>query len=222
MSVTNIAAAPVAEDQIAGIVGRVFDEIAKASRKPDLGAVHEVIREAGIRNARRALAEAPDRLAEAQNLYREAQAREALAKDAYSQALIEAEWELDGRFHTDGNKTYLRLDCPECGGSGWVVIGSPREHGEMERESCDHCDGLGTTRKQMTADERKAYKASEAAKTPAVVTASLNLREAEETTATARDAVGIADRRFSAAKYDLTAAVAELNALAVGLSAKGA
>ena len=192
---------------------RIRAEILDALRTPDLSAVHEVIREAGIRNARRALAEAPDRLAEAQAAYREAQAREALAREDYTQALLEAEWELDGRFHTDGNRVYLRLDCEACRGVGVASCST---------DKCEVCDGLGTTRKQMTADERKAYKASEAAKAPAVVVVAAELRRAEESTAAARDALGVADRRFSAAKREVDAAIAELNALALGLQAKGA
>jgi hypothetical protein len=210
------------------LVGRIRDEIIAAIATPDLSAVHEVIREAGIRNARRALAEAPDRLAEAQAAFREAQAVEAAAKDRYATALVEAEWELDGRFKTDGNKTYLRLSCEVCHGEGKTErMATPAEVDAgcelgVAYDKCEACDGLGTTRKQMTADERKAYKASEAAKHPPVVTAGLDLRAAEEATAAARDAVGIADRRFSAAKYELQAACAELNALAVGLAAKAA
>jgi hypothetical protein len=214
MTVTNLNAAPAIDDQVAALVGRVFHEIAEASRKPDLSAVHEVIREAGIRNARRALAEAPDRLAEAQNLFREAQAVEAAAKQSYGQALIEAEWSLDGQLHKDGNKTYRWVIC-EC------TVGTPENTGEPI-PGCAICAGDGKFRRFMLADDVKSWKAAEAAKVPAVVTAALDLREAEEASATARDAVGVADRRFSAAKYDLQAAVAELNALAVGLSAKGA
>ncbi len=205
MTVTNITEANPTD----ALVGRIRDEIIAAIAKPDLSAVHEVIRSAGIRNARRALAEAPDRLAEAQAAFREAQAVELAAKDRYSQALIEAEWELDGQLHKDGNKTYRWVPC-EC-----VLEGS-------SNKDCAICAGAGQFRRFMLADDVKSWKASEAAKVPAVVTAGLDLREAEETTAAARDAVGIADRRFSAAKYDLTAAVSELNALAVGLSAKGA
>ena len=214
MTVTNLNATPVPEDQIAAIVGRVFHEIAEASRKPDLAGVHEVIREAGIRNARRALAEAPDRLAEAQAAFREAQGREALAKEGYTQALLEAEWELDGQLHKDGNKTYRWVPC-ECS------VGTPENPGEP-LPACAICAGAGKFRRFMLADDVKSWKAAEAAKAPAVVAATLDLREAEETTATARDAVGIADRRFSAAKYEVQAAIAELNALAAGLQAKGA
>ena len=214
MTVTNLNATPVPEDQIAAIVGRVFHEIAEASRKPDLAGVHEVIREAGIRNARRALAEAPDRLAEAQAAFREAQAVEAAAKERYSQALIEAEWELDGQLHKDGNKTYRWVTC-ECS------VGTPENPGEPV-PACAICAGQGQYRKFMLADDVKAWKASEAAKVPGVVELAAHLRRCEEATAAARDAVGVADRRFSAAKHDLDAAISELNALAVGLSAKGA
>lgn len=215
MTVTHIA-----PDPVDSLVARIREVIQEVTAPPDLSAVHEVIREAGIRNARRALAEAPDRLADAQAAFREAQAREALAKEGYGQALLEAEWELDGRFHTDGNRTYLRVTCEACGGSGKVAV-SPGV-GSDGFDKCEACDGLGTTRKQMTADERKAYKASEAAKVPAVVEASAHLRRGEMDTAGARDAVLVAEKRLSACRADLEAAVAELNALAVGLAARGA
>ncbi len=195
-------------DPTEALVGRIRDEIIAAIATPNLSAVHEVIREAGIRNARRALAEAPDRMAEAQAGYREAQAVESAAKAAYAQALVEAEWELDGHLHKDGNKTYRWVPC-EC-----------VEAGAGDKPGCPLCTDMRKLRRFMLADDVKSWKAAEATKVPAVVTATLDLREAEEVTAAARDAVGIADRRFSAAKYDLTAAVAELNALAVGLSSK--
>lgn len=216
MTVTHITDA----DPTDALVGRIVAEIQAAIARPDLSAVHEVIREAGIRNARRALAEAPDRLAEAQAAFREAQGREALAKESHGQALLEADWSIDDRFKTDGNRTYLRLPCPECGGKG--LVAHVPGVGSEGTDKCEACDGLGTTRKQMTADERRAYKASEAAKVPAVVECAAFLRRCEMDTAAARDAVGVAERRFSACKHDVDAAVAELNALAVGLSAKGA
>ena len=207
MSVANIT-----PDPTDAIVQRIVAEIQAAIARPDLSAVHEVIREAGIRNARRSLAEAPDHLAAAQNVYREAQAVEAAAKDRYTQALIEAEWELDSQLHKDGNKTYRWMGC-ECWNAEPVGKVDP---------NCAICAGAGKFRRFMLADDVKSWKAAEAAKAPAVVAATLDLREAEETTDTARDAVGIADRRFSAAKYEVQAAVAELNALAVGLTTKGA
>lgn len=214
MSVTDITPGV---DPTEALVGRIVAEIQAAIATPNLSAVHEVIREAGIRNARRALADAPDRLAEAQAAFREAQGREALAKEGYAQALLEAEWELDGRFHTDGNRTYLRTDCEVCSGTGKVAATG---RGSDGFEKCEACAGAGKFRKFMLADERKAWKASEAATVPTVVVVAAELRRAEMDTAAARDALAVADKRFSAAKYDLTAAVAELNALAVGLSSK--
>jgi hypothetical protein len=193
-------------DPTDALVGRIVAEIQAAIAKPDLSAVHEVIREAGIRNARRKLAEAPDRLAEAQASFREAQGREALAKESYAQALLEAEWEVDGNLHKDGNKTYRWVDC-ECGGAV---------------KDCAICAGAGQFRKFMLADDVKAYKASEAAKVPAVVVVAAELRRCEMDTAAARDAVTVAEKRLSACRADLEAAVAELNALAVGLATRGA
>lgn len=199
------------------IADRVEAEVREAMRMPALDAARALLNEVGIRSARRSLADAPDRLAEAQNAFREAQNREAAARESYQQALVEAEWELDGRFHSEGNRVYLRLLCDACGGNG--LWGDPPSDG-LEGRKCDACDGLGTTRKQMTADERKAYKASEAAKQPAVVEAGAHLRRAEMDTAAARDAVSVAEKRLSAAKYEVQAAIAELNALSVGLASR--
>lgn len=201
MTVTNLAE----------LGDRITAEVNEALRMPALDACRAIAQEAGIRRARLALAEAPDRLAEAQAAYREAQAAEGYAKEAYQQALSEADWYLDDCFHTDGNRTYLRLPCEDCNAVG-----------KIDGVKCTSCDGLGTTRKQMTADERKAWKAAEAAKQPAVLPASHNLRRCEEATAAARDAVGVADKRLSVAKYQVQAAIAELNTLAIGLQAKGA
>lgn len=208
------------------VADRVEREVREAMRMPTLDAARAILNEAGIRRSRRDLAEAPDRLAEAQTAFREAQGREALARESYAQALLEAEWSLDDRFKVDGNKTYLRLPCEACGGEGKTErTATPAEVDVgcelgVAYDKCVTCDGLGTTRKQMTADERKAYKASEAAKAPVVVEAASALRRCEMATAAARDAVGVAEKRLSAAKYDIQAAVAELNALAIGLASR--
>ena len=199
MTVTNLSE----------LADHIDAEVRDALRIPALDACRAIAQEAGIRRARRALAEAPDRLAEAQAAYREAQAVEAAAKERYGQALLEAEWSVAGQVYSDGNKKYRWVPCGEHKGGEPTPL-------------CTECNGSGRLRLFMLADEIAKWKAAEAARVPAVVAASLDLREAEETTATARDAVGIADRRFSAAKYDLTAAVAELNALAMSLTAKGA
>lgn len=200
MTVTNLAE----------LGDRITAEVREATRMPALDAMRAVLNEAGIRRARIALAEAPDRLAEAQASYREAQASDIAARENYQQALIESEWDLDGRFLSEGNKTYLRIPCGDCLGDGRVA-----------EEKCAGCDGIGSTRKQMTADERKAWKAGEAARDPGVVEAAKHLRRAEEASAGARDAVSVAEKRLSAAKYEVQAAIAELNALSVGLQARG-
>lgn len=211
MTVTDITPDPTT-DPTEALVGRIVTEIRAALVTPDLGAVHQVIREAGIRNARRTLAEAPDRLAEAQNAYREAQAVEAAAKDRYSQALVEVEWELDGQLHKDGNKTYRWVTCECLADADFTQVAG--------RPDCPVCAGAGKFRRFMLADDVKSWKAAEAARMPAVVVVAAELRRAEEDTAAARDALSVADKRLSAAKYEVQAAIAELNALAVGLASK--
>lgn len=194
-------------DPTDALVGRIVAEIRSALVSPDLSAVHEVIREAGIRRARAALAEAPDHLAEAQAAYREAQAIEGAARERYQQALVEAEWEVAGQVFSDGNKKYR-----------WVPCG---EHGDGEPTPlCTECNGSGRYRLFMLADDVAKWKAATAASQAAVVLLATALRRAEEDTAAARDAVGVADKRLSAAKYEVQAAIAELNALAVGLASK--
>lgn len=206
---------PLTPDPTDALVGRIVAEIRSALVTPDLAAVHEVIREAGIRRARTALAEAPDRLAEAQAAYREAQAIEGAARESHQQALMEAEWSLDGLLHKDGNKTYrwVPCDCIDADGSG-----ARANTGALA--DCPVCAGAAKFRRFMLADDVKSWKAAEAARVPAVVLVAAELRRAEENTAAARDALGVADRRFSAAKHEVQAAIAELNALAVGLASK--
>lgn len=202
-------------------------EVSAAMRMPTLDAMRALLNEAGIRRARVALSEAPDRLAAAQNAYREAQAVEGAARESYTQAVVEAEWELDCQVHTDGNKRYrwVPCDCVEAiddGESESVVIRVDIGSGRSAVHGCSVCAGAGRYRRNMLADEVKAWRATEAAKAPGVVLVSAALRRAEEDTAAARDAVSVADKRLSAAKMEVQAAIAELNALAVGLAAKGA
>jgi hypothetical protein len=143
--------------------------------------------ESGIRQARHALAEGPHMLAEAQARYRAAQDAETAAKEAHDAELVAADWELDGRFTVEGNKTYL-------------------VQGEEKRA--------------MTVDDRKAWKANEARKLPAVAEARRRLREAEQATAAARDGLTIAEKQLTVRRIDLEAAIAELNALAAVLPRK--
>lgn len=76
----------------------------------------------------------------------------------------------------------------------------------------------GDERRQMTADERARWKAAEAARSGGVMAATEALHAAEHATAEARNALNVAEKHFSACKYDLTAAVAELGALGIGIA----
>lgn len=80
----------------------------------------------------------------------------------------------------------------------------------------------GVKDRTMTADERAKWKAAEAARQPTVVAATAALRNAEHGTAAARDALSLAERHFSAAKADLTASIAELQAFGIGIAAEPA
>lgn len=73
---------------------------------------------------------------------------------------------------------------------------------------------------KLLAADKAAWKKAEAQKQPAVAAASTALRAAEHDTAVARDAVVMADKRLSACRADLDAAVATLNALAIALPAR--
>lgn len=195
MTVTNLSE----------LAAHIDGEVREAMRMPTLDAVRAIANESGIRRARIALAEAPDRLAAAQAAFREAQAVEAAAKEAHTAALVEAEWEVDGDLHKDGNKTYRWVAC-ECDGNV---------------KDCGVCAGAGRFRRFMLADEIKTWRSTKAAKAPAVLEAASALRSAEESTAAARDAVALAEKRLSASKYEVQAAIAELNALSTALQAKG-
>lgn len=191
----------------------IDQEVKEALRLPALDAGRALANEVGLRRARGAVAAGPDLIAAAQDAYRNAQAKEREAKDSYDGALIEAEWELDAQFHTEGNRVYLRIECDECDGRGKVGT-------DADTAKCERCDGIGSARKSMTADERKAWKAAEAAKLPVVKAAAINLRAAEEHTASARDGIEVARTRISAARHELEAAIAELGVLSLSLGSK--
>lgn len=219
MTVTNLHNEP---DVFADLAASVIAEVRKATRQLDIDDIRSILNEVGLRRARKALADAPGRLEERQQDYRVAQSALAVATEAHDQAVLDAEWELDGRFVVESNKTWLVTPCDHCKGRGFVSSNM------VDGEACPECnpkgllEGYGVIRKAMTAEERKAWKASEARKMPAVAEAAANLRRAEETVCSARDAVTIADKRMSACKADLEASIAELNALSLALAAKGA
>lgn len=199
MTITNLS-------ELAETIDR---EVRDVLRIPALDACRSILRESGIRAARRSLAEAPSLLSDAQQAYREAQAVEQSAREAYGQALTEADWTLDGKIHSEGNKRYRWIPC-DCVAD--TVLRADA--------NCPVCKGDGKYRRFMLADDVKAWKAAEAAKVPAVVEAAAALRTAEENTAAARDLVALCEKKLSARKADLAAAVAELQALSIGLAAK--
>lgn len=196
MTATNVDTEPVvtpemvghALDELAELRAKVDAAIAASFRLPVLDEARAACNEAGIHAARRSLAAALDALDDAQTAKRQADAELAAAVDAEQSARAEAEWDLDGRFVVEANKTYL-VD--------------------------------GDARRQMTADERRAWKQQEADRLPAVAETKRRRQAAEERAAEARDRITAADRRFSAAKAELQAAVAVLETLRTALTTGG-
>jgi len=106
-------------------------------------------------------------------------------------AQIEAEWALADSFVTEGNKTYLL--------TGTI-------------------DGDGAqTRRQVSADEKRAWIGWRVAKEPAVAKATHALAAATEDAEAHRDAVAVAERRVKAAAGDLAAAMQLLATLSTAL-----
>lgn len=197
-------------DTLNDLAARIEGQIAETLRLPALDQARAVANEVGLRRARMAVHDSPDLVASAQDGYRVAQASERATRETYDAALLEAEWALDANFKSDGNRVYLRVRCEVCRGTG-------KEDSPVHDPVCSACTGSGTIRKFMTADERKAWKAAEAAKRPEVLAAHQNLRSAGEATAAARDAIEVARLRASSARHELDAAVAELQVLALAL-----
>ena len=86
---------------------KVDEAVRRVAEPPLLVEARAMLNEAGIVKARAYLRDMPDVLEAAQADFRKAQEAERLAREAYDQALSEAEWELDSRFVVEGNKTYL-------------------------------------------------------------------------------------------------------------------
>ena len=70
------------------------------------------------------------------------------------------------------------------------------------------------------AADKAAWKKREAAKQPDVKAQTEHLRQMEHESAVARDALTVADKRLSARRADLDAAIATLNALVLALPAR--
>lgn len=170
-------------EDLSELANKVDAAVHDALKVPGTDAVRAALNEAGIYRARQRVNDAIDIFDRSQRDYRKAQEAERDAKEAADSALAEAEWELDGRFEVRANKHYLvEADKPE------------------------------DAQRSMTADERAKWKAVEARKLPVVAKALAEVRKAEATTADRRDAVTIADKTLSAARADLDAAIAVLQA----------
>lgn len=143
---------------------------------------------AGLVHARKAVADGPDLIANAQEALRAAIDQERRAKEALDEALCATEWDLGAWFVTEANKQWLLA---EPGGTDKV--------------------------RSMTADEKKAWLANEGRKDREVRATTVAHREAEHAVAIARDGVVLADKRFRAALAELDAAIAQLNVLALSL-----
>lgn len=171
---------------------RVAEIVARITAPAPLAQVRDALNEVGIQRARATLREAPDLVANAKVSLRQAQDAERAARDAYADALLEAEWELATHFVVRSNKQWLAVES-----DGTAVA-------EADQRS-------------LTADEKKAWIAHHAAQAPAVKTAASALRAAEENTAAARDDVALAEARLSVAKHDLDAAAVQLRAFTLAL-----
>jgi len=168
-----------------------------AIRPPLLIEARAALNEVGIVASRRALENGLALIDAAQTQKRRCDAEQDAAKDEADQALAMAEWDLDGRFVTEGNKTFLVIPAHEVGDQT-----------------------VAEERRPMTADQRKEWKANEARTLPAVIAATKKLRQAEANTAEARDQVVLAERTFSARKADLNAAIAQLDLLKLAITMK--
>jgi hypothetical protein len=189
-------AAETTRAHLAAVTERIADVVASVLHQPTIDAVHGLIQEAGVRNARQRTASGPDELDGALRHQRTCQEVERQARDAHDRAVLDAEWPLAGCFEVRSNKQWL--------------VKSP--------------DGKALTEDQqrsMTADEKKAWIAHHAGLSDEAQKAAKALRKAEADTAAARDEAEVARARISISKHELDAAVAQLNVLATALPAQG-
>lgn len=177
--------------ELADLGSRIEAEVRRV-RKAALDEARGWANDIGIRDARESVPRALDAFHAAQLAYRTAQAAEQAAQDAYDKAVSEAEWMLGDSFVVESNKTYLVI-----------------ANGESE-----------PVKRQMTADEKRAWITNEALRQPGVPALAGELRKAKDATATARDEITHSELRVKAASGDRDAAAAELLFLAAALPRK--
>lgn len=177
------------------LAAAVFTALAKFDEHRTLEEARAAINEVGLYKARARVWESIDRITDAQQGVRSHAEQARRLKAELDTAVAEAEWMLDGRLVREGNKTFLVEACTGC-----------------EDESC-----TGQTRRQITADDARDWKAREALKAPPVHRAAEAVRLEEQSLQEARDELVVAEKFNQAARADLDAAIAAVTTLAASI-----
>lgn len=212
MSATEVVAPT--SDEVAALHDRALQVVQSVLQPALLEEARQLLKAAGIGAARtkvaelrKAVADAPDIVANARERLLAAQDRERQARESYETALAEAEWALDGRFVAESNKTFLvtwhRPDEvsgeDEAKARGWTLVANGGQDAWQER-------------RQMTADERRQWVARTASQAREVAPLASGLRQAEHAVALARIEVDTAENRWQGTRAALTAAIADVEA----------
>lgn len=205
---------------------QAYDVLRLATIPPLLSVVRGLMNECGIGKrtseldaAVAALRDAPSLVANAQAHLLEMQDREKRCREAYDTALAEAEWALDARFVQDGNKTFLvtwhrenEATPDEAAARGWKLVEGTKSSSGAETKTYEE-------RRQMTADERRAWVRRNAAQAREVTPLAGDLERASHAVAMARVDVASAEDRWQAVRYAVDACRTQLAASATQLEA---
>lgn len=178
-----------------------------AAQRVLLDAARGFANEAGVIAARNELRDALEAISAKQDAVRVCREEQRAARDELADALAEATWAVESqRLVVEGPRTryWVTDDDDTAMVANDDGTASPRPTGAKKRIS-------------VTADRGKELVEQEVRRRPAVRDAQRAVDRAADATQTAIEAVGSAERRFSAAKHDLDAAVAHLNLLALAL-----
>lgn len=170
------------------LAGDIDRFLATAIVVPAVAAARAACNEAGVHRYQAELLDAEDLIRRGLEQKRRAEVELDQARSDHAAALAEAEWMLGDRFVVESNKTYL-----------------------VDPANAE-------AKRQMTADEKRAWLAREAAKQPAVADTAKRLQQVDLALAEARDAIDLARLAFTARKHCLDAAVVELQTLATSLT----
>lgn len=195
-----------AVDTLTGLAEKAERHLQLVTAPALLEAARELLNETEITRHHRQLADAAGELVDApavvekaKQILAEEKVKAAAARDQYEQVLLEAEWELDARFLSEGNKTYLvtHHDHEVAGG----LLLEDREPAVWE------------ARKAMTADERDRWKRHHATKTGPVTQARQRVDAADLAVTHAALRVGAEEDRWQALR-----AIAEVRCTAADLA----